>query len=210
MNCNQVKDNLSTFLDNELDLDQTNSIKAHLIRCKSCRDQRDQMENLGQQIRKLSPLTTPADFQFRVYSAIRRKESATRTSPFRRWQTAILTSAAMLMGVFIGIGSNNLIPALVSTPAGPQHHAISPAESSGTMYAADTHLLSDEDVIRDYNLDSYIRQPMIPVTVDTIPDTPNSNNPRAASPHTADFNQEHPEYVLDNVPMRVSYERTIY
>jgi len=196
MNCNQVKDNLSSFVDNELNNDQTNAIKAHLIRCDECRQTRDELENMGQMIRQIPPTTTPPDFQFRVYSAIRRRESTGYSRSFFRWQTLFLPIAAMVIGIFIGLSA-----------------AETPMDSPSATMSANTNITDnfqtdENNVIRNYNLDSYVRRPLIPVNVDTIPDENNPDSENKSRAKDQKFNQA--QYVLDNVPLRVNYERTIY
>lgn len=205
MNCHQVKESLSAFIDKELDADQTNALKAHLIRCPSCRQQRDVLEEIGRGIRHMPPVTAPEDFQFRVYSSIRRYQARKSSRSFWRWQTVLVPAAAMVFGIVIGVTTNDII---------------NPGTSQPLMMASDHQALgmlpetavADEGVIRNYTLDRYVQGSMIPVDVMTIPDLPSDSANQTPAPEnrTDTRNQTNPQYVLDNIPMRVSYERTIY
>lgn len=206
MNCHQVLENLSAFIDNELDADQTNAIKAHLIRCSSCRLKRDTMEEIGRRIRCLPPITAPDDFQFKIYAGIRRHEAKQTQRHFWRWQTVVIPAMALLIGVVIGFSSDSMLNFSDSKPVAAV------AGNAGIKELTTALTLADDGVIYDYSLDRYIQGSLIPVTVDTIPD---SSDPTGRAAYQTPSSNESPvypqsQYVLDNIPMRVNYERTIY
>ncbi|MCD4653107.1 zf-HC2 domain-containing protein, partial [bacterium] len=167
MNCNQVQDNLSSFLDNELNGDQTNAIKAHLIRCQKCRQSRDNIENMGNMIRQINPTTASPDFQFRVYSAIRQKESKRQSNSFFKWQTILVPVAAMILGIFIGLNSNSIYP---GSPGNQTLTAENSTQITNETMTAKMNLIhnlqaTDKKEIHRYSLDSYVRRPLIPINV---------------------------------------------
>ncbi|MBN1880074.1 zf-HC2 domain-containing protein [bacterium] len=206
MNCHQVLEQLSAFNDKELEADQTNAIKAHLIRCPSCRKKRDLLEEMGRRIRHLPPLTAPEDFQFRVYASIRKyQDRKTQRSSFWRWQAVLVPAAAMVLGVIIGLTTDNVISPRLSEP-------VMTASDRYTASSIPETVVADDEVIREYTLDRYVQGSMIPVNVATIPDSPEDLYSETHAPNPIPESQSHSssQYVLDNVPMRVNYERTIY
>ncbi|MBN1296114.1 zf-HC2 domain-containing protein [bacterium] len=221
MNCHQVREHLSAFIDKDLDSDQTNAIKAHLIRCSQCRQTRDQLEKIGHMIRQMAPLTAPADMQFRIYSSIRHKVTRTDRRLHFGWRSVFVPATAMIIGVFIGIWSDaSLSPGSPVPMITSEHrdHADTTIQSDADIMLAglldsagvDSAMIVDADtrIIRDYNLDRYVHQPMVPVSVDFIPDVGSDSGPGEAK--SRDSVVPARSYVLDNVPMRVGYERTIY
>lgn len=222
MECYNVREKLSEFIDNELDADQTNAIKAHLIRCPECKRARDKMEQMGQLIRHMPPVNTPSDFQFRVYSAIRRKELNHQKRWFSGWRAVLVPVTAMFIGIFIGLSSDALlsgnapVPILTADEAasGPDH-GLAPEELFAALMAnggAGRSLVvdsEDSEIVRDYNLDRYVYDPLVPVTVDTIPDNNRTGTNRSTSGRSHGVYSSR-QYVLDDVPMRVGYERTVY
>ncbi len=206
MNCHQVLENLSAFIDNELDADQTNAVKAHLIRCSSCRRKRDTMDEISRRIRCLPPITAPEDFQFKVYAGIRRYESRKARRQFLHWQTIALPGAALLMGLIIGLSSYSFLNDSFSEPL------VANSNQTNIQELPIALTVSDDGIIYDYSLDRYIRGSLVPITVDTIPETVDLMDEGLQSPQSVNENQAYPQsqYVLDNIPMRVNYERTIY
>jgi len=223
MECNQIQEKLSAFIDNELDTDEMNAIKAHLIRCSHCRRARDRLEQMGQLMRNMAPLTTPSDFQFRLYSAIRRRETHRRRNPLFGWRAVFIPVTAMIFGIFIGLFSGNMLPGSnpvpiftsetgsVSADGGMEARelfaALMHSEGVGSSLVYET---DEADVIRGYNLDRYVHQPLVPVTVDTIPEADDPGNAGSANLSNSGTYYPSRQYVLDNVPMRVGYERTVY
>ena len=180
------------------------------------------MERMGHLIRQMTPLNTPGDFQFRVYSGIRREEMQRRRNPFFGWRTVVIPVTAMVFGIFIGLYSDVFfsgdapVPILMARQGETSETTeIAPEDLYAALMAsgtADGSLVFDSDntgIVRDYNLDRYVHHPMIPVTVDTIPD---DENPEANLSRTNPSGKFVPsrQYVLDNVPMRVGYERIVY
>jgi hypothetical protein len=203
MNCHQINENLSAFIDNELTPDDTNAIKAHLIRCSGCRQQRDKMENLGRKIRHMTPLTAPEDFQFRVYARIHKHEANRSNRFFWRWQTIMVPAACLLLGIFLGISSDTILGRPDSTQF----------DASDQIGLADSNLaMIDQNTLYDYHLGAFSRGVPIPITGDTIPDSPDGfSRPSRREQREFDTRAMPPsQYVLDHVPTRVNYERTIY
>jgi len=204
MNCHQVLEQLSAFHDNELLTDETNALKAHLIRCPTCRQKRSQLEEMGRHVRNLQPLTAPEDFQFRIYSAIRRRESGKNQSRFLGWRTVLIPAAAMIVGVFIGLSTNSFI-----SPTGTDSPLTASDKTVDETILAFSQ--SEDDVIRDYSLDRYIQGSLIPVNVESIPEAIDGTPRVGVKNQAAETRVDSiPQYVLDNIPMRVNYERTIY
>lgn len=203
MNCHQINENLSAFIDNELSSDDTNIVKAHLIRCSGCRQQRDKMEEIGRNIRYMAPLTTPADFEFRVFAGIRKHEARRTNRFFWRWQTILLPAACLIVGILLGVTSNSVFNF-------PESSLLTSSES--TVESDSLVAVSDQEILYDYHLGRFARRAIIPVAVDVIPESPDVFDSLSFDEQSG-FDSgisPPPQYVLDNIPMRVSYERTIY
>jgi anti-sigma factor RsiW len=185
MNCSNVLENLSAFLDGELDAAQTAAIKAHMIRCETCRCERDGIEKISASIRKLPPLTAPDDFEYRIYASIHTRLTKIRPSPFVRWKTLLISSTALLAGLIIGSYKFT-----ASIPVATMNPAI---EENGFPAAA---IVKSDDGLKEYAFDPFVHQ--------NSPDSDFSS----PTPHAAQSNPKH--YVLDPVPALASYERTTY
>ncbi len=201
MNCNQVKENLSTFLDDELDPSQSAAIKAHLIRCADCRRERDKLELIGTRLRSIPPVTAPRDFEFQIYSRIRDK-SDTRTAPGKfTWTKALVPMAAMIVGLLMSPSLfNNGSPARIAANADIVQQ---------TDFSELPPIVENMDEIVEYKFDGYscLRTTM------TSTQPHNDTRRTGSNPsfqRTGNVNRAGTHYVMDAVPVRTSYEKIIY
>ncbi len=212
MNCTNVKDKLSALLDNELSASESTAVKAHIIRCPQCRAQRESMENMGSLLRALPPVTADPDFEFKVYAGIRRQASPVHRTWSSRWRLIMAPMAALFIGIVIGsfqFSQPGDVPVMISEKNSVSETGMSPDTAKAMDLVAASPIIPTEDGIRSYAMDRYV-SPIIR-DVDVIPDTDSGTpaNTRYDSPHR-NPNDNPPRYVLDNVPLRAGYERTVY
>ncbi len=210
MNCSKIQASLSAFIDGELDPSSATAIKAHLIRCETCRAERERLDRIGVALRSIPQVTAPEDFEYRVYAAIHNKQRNVQVRRGFSWKLVLAPMAAMVIGVFIGsfwLGRPGSSPAVSTTITA--HANVQPVAMQTTDPAVSQTNSSDENQFSTYAVESYFPPLASPVTVDSIPeDTPEPGTTNLKRSTTRRHNT--PRYVLDQVPVRVSYERTIY
>jgi Putative zinc-finger len=206
MNCSKVQEVLSAFMDGEIDSSQAAAIQAHLLRCPECRSERDYLEKVGIQMRNLQPLTVPPDFEFRIYSGIRSRVSTRHTPKRLNWRMVLIPATTMLVGIIIG-WSRFAFPTPIAD-TGTDHSL-----TASTEYISMSPVTADADGLREYTIDTYVPNYSSPITVDTIPDDELDYGQRRAMDQSGtekpDYQQSN-RFVLDQMPVRVTYERTIY
>ena len=205
MNCPEVQNLLSPFIDGELETTEMAAMKAHFIRCPDCRKQRDQLSSIGSTLRSLPPITTPPDFEFQLFAKIRSQPSRSGHEKTFTWTRTFIPIAAMAVGIFIG--SNLLKPNLNSVDTA----VVEQPKSEAPIVAVAPVMFSDEEGIKEYTMDSYMPNTLVPMTVDYIPpDDPNDPEYQNYQQAKRNAQQTQANYVLDRVYTRASYDRTIY
>jgi len=204
MNCKEIQNLLSEFIDGELDGSNMSAIKAHMIRCPSCRSERDKLEQIGSGLRSLPPVTAPADFEFRIYAGIRNQVSDVQSPRRISWKMVVSPIAAMIIGILIS-------PVLFQTINNKTPVLVGDTQPAAAEFVNSSAYTSDEQGVNKYTIDSYYPSYPVPITVDTIPDTEDDSglNRSGTTPENRSV-QPQPRYVLDQVPMRVTYDRIIY
>ncbi|MBN1355149.1 zf-HC2 domain-containing protein [bacterium] len=203
MNCSKIKDVLSAFIDGETDSSTNATVQAHLLRCPECRAERDRIEKIGARLRNLPPLTAPSDFEYRIYADIRNRVSSVHSRNRLNWRTVFVPAAAMMVGIIIGSIQLRSPAEIAGGGAG---------QSMARNLISMSPVTTDSEGLREYTIDTYIPGYSTPVTVDAIPDENEMVQPdRNRSGQSGNYaSSQVNRYVLDQVPMRVGYERTIY
>jgi hypothetical protein len=85
MNCEQLKERLSDYIDNSLDDTTLESVRTHLQSCEQCRRQADLLRQTVASVEKLPSIEPPDDFTRSVMETIRSKteERPSRTPLWR-------------------------------------------------------------------------------------------------------------------------------
>ncbi len=92
MNCRDIQERFSAYLDGELPTAQEAAVARHLEDCESCRREFQVWQQLWAMLDE--PVKAPADLQARVLARL-----APRRSPW--WQQLAL-AASLLVGIFVG------------------------------------------------------------------------------------------------------------
>ena len=93
MNCAEVQDNLSAWLDQELAPESRARVDRHLERCAGCRRELARLQALDQALDALSaPL--PAGLPEKVRLRLQR--------PPRRWWQSLALAASLILGIVLG------------------------------------------------------------------------------------------------------------
>ncbi|MBN1550223.1 zf-HC2 domain-containing protein, partial [bacterium] len=101
MNCSKVQENLSAFLDNELTASDMTAIKAHLIRCSECRQERDRLEKIGSSLRSLPPLQVPPEFEYQLFARIKSQTTQIGSKRLINWKTVLVPICTLVLGIII-------------------------------------------------------------------------------------------------------------
>ncbi len=206
MNCSKIRENLSAFVDKELDASTLTAIKAHLIRCPDCRSQRDHIEEMGRDLRSIPPITAPPDFEFQIYAGIRNRTAKLQFGWKYRWRMVTVPIAAMVIGIFIGSFSLKQMFRPVMTT---QSNAVTNTIGVPVLrddFLSNPSLVSDNGDVMEYKMDRYVPRPIEPMEVNIIPE--DSSSPRRPKESGTSSKMSQHRYVLE--PMRVSYNETIY
>jgi anti-sigma factor RsiW len=93
MNCLEVRDSLSAWLDGELAPEVRALVDRHLQGCAGCRRELAQLEALEEALGAL-PVMAPAGLPDQVLSRLRR--------PRRQWWQSLALAASLILGIFLG------------------------------------------------------------------------------------------------------------
>jgi ferric-dicitrate binding protein FerR (iron transport regulator) len=92
MNCLEVQDKLSAWLDDELGPELQEELDRHLGRCAGCRRELAQLQALEQALAALAA-PTPAGLPEKVRARLRRP---------RRWWQSLALAASLVLGILLG------------------------------------------------------------------------------------------------------------
>ena len=94
MNCLEVQDNLSAWLDGELAPEVGALVDRHLESCDACLRELAQLEALEQALAALPAPATPPGLPEKVV--------ARRQRPPRRWWQSVALAASLVLGIVLG------------------------------------------------------------------------------------------------------------
>lgn len=113
MNCAEVQDNLSAYLDEVLDPDEHQAVASHLLVCPDCREELKTLRETIQLLHSLGDVEPPPGFHQQLHARLQAKTS--RLAPEARkfaWFTALPKSrwfsagmAAAVFFVVVSVGS---------------------------------------------------------------------------------------------------------
>lgn len=101
MNCEQAKDYLSAFLDNELPADERLVMQEHLASCASCNEEIASMRSVSGAIRSSERAVVPDGLHDRVRQGLRDEAQSERNSRLRPWGSLV---AASLFSAMVSAG----------------------------------------------------------------------------------------------------------
>ncbi|MRR08384.1 MAG: hypothetical protein EG828_15975, partial [Deltaproteobacteria bacterium] len=76
MNCSEIEDKLSAYLDGVLRNDERNNVEKHCAECTRCRHALEELERTKNILGELDEVEPPSWLTERVMSRIREKEEA--------------------------------------------------------------------------------------------------------------------------------------
>lgn len=79
MNCKRIKELLSAYLDEALELAEKESVEKHLLSCTNCRSEKEKLEKAVSMVRSLKEVEPPTNFLRSVRSRLEQE------SVLRRW-----------------------------------------------------------------------------------------------------------------------------
>jgi anti-sigma factor RsiW len=106
MDCKDIKERLSAYMDAELDAALMKAVTDHVEACESCREELGRMEAAWRLLESVSvPEPSPGLKRRIVQGAARRTAPRTRVfslGSFRRWPMSLAAAAAIFFGVVFG------------------------------------------------------------------------------------------------------------
>jgi len=119
MNCIDVRENLSLYIDGELEGDQIREIAGHLDKCDECRRECDELIELTTLLREIPDACLPESFDMRLKEAIRKEKTVKISASKKRWRMITSIAAVFVIGIFsIAVYNNSNMPAQLSGGAG--------------------------------------------------------------------------------------------
>jgi anti-sigma factor RsiW len=104
IHCEGISDLLEPFMDGELAEPEREVVERHVRECGHCRQQLDELRELGGKLRRLAPYKAPAAFVDRLRKSLEQAESHDAgRSAWQRWTLPVATHvAAVLVGLALG------------------------------------------------------------------------------------------------------------
>lgn len=105
MNCDEVGKKMHPYLDGELEADQADALRRHLLQCASCADDEADARSFHASLQPLPSIRLPEDF---AAATVRRAVRESGGVDFRTWWRRLSTPwrwaacAATLAGLFVG------------------------------------------------------------------------------------------------------------
>lgn len=104
MECNQINELLSLYIDRMLDENQVREVEEHLASCDSCRKEYNELKEILELLGQTEMVPVPDAFRFRLKTALKEEKQSmiasgaiTRVSKKNRWR--IITSVAAVFAV---------------------------------------------------------------------------------------------------------------
>ncbi|MFW5988586.1 MAG: DUF4349 domain-containing protein [bacterium] len=104
MNCRQVNELLSSYIDGELRPEEMEGISEHLEKCSDCQKEYEALYQTVNQLRNMNDLEPPADFHDRFVNRL----SKEKKKPLFTYWKSIGAAAAVLLILFVGFGLSQL------------------------------------------------------------------------------------------------------
>ncbi len=106
MTCVDVRDNLSAYLDGELEREQAAAVESHLAGCEGCRAELESLRRVTETLHALPHRAAPAEIEREVVGQIERDALLTRPALPRRRRFAlpIFAGAALAAALLVAVG----------------------------------------------------------------------------------------------------------
>jgi hypothetical protein len=70
MNCQEVRDKLSAYLDNELDAHEKECLAGHLAKCTACQEEMEDLQKIVEQLSSLEEMIPPLEFHRELFAKL--------------------------------------------------------------------------------------------------------------------------------------------
>jgi hypothetical protein len=131
MICDDCKQDLSAYLDDELETERRREFDEHLGGCEACRTQLDTLRKLTSLLRDVPRAKAPPGLAPKIVDAAK-KGGMPRILRIRSWIPAAAAAAAVLLAVLIGISGGDRHEAY-SRPRDARSPAAAPAVETATV-----------------------------------------------------------------------------
>lgn len=145
MNCELVRERLSTYVDGKLSEIERFQVDHHLAKCTSCAEEELQLRQVVALLHDVKEVDVPADFRAQLHARLVALPAPARRKPspvvpiWRRWGVPAAAAAAAAAVVFTQVGTN--LKFVATPPAPAQFEPAPPANptpAAGTPVAVDT------------------------------------------------------------------------
>ncbi|MFP3867644.1 MAG: anti-sigma factor family protein [Desulfobacteraceae bacterium] len=143
LNCQDVQELLSTYVDDELPLAQKEWVRAHLAVCPACQEELTRLKQVWEALAALPDSAPPPDLVDQVVARLPKPEAP--------WWRSLALAASLLVGIMLGGSLGvNLHQVLSPSEDRPQVMALEvfedfPPASLGTLVA--TYRLNGENEV---------------------------------------------------------------
>lgn len=100
MNCVSVKENLSAYIDGELEEGLENELKEHMEKCGGCRREYDELLEIAELLRAVPDVALPEEFDERLRTAIRKEKVREFSVTKKKWKMLSGVAAVFVIGIF--------------------------------------------------------------------------------------------------------------
>ena len=100
MNCTEIRELLSLYIDDELDESQAAEIGEHLKNCEECRREYDEFIEITELLREAPTIPLPGSFDEKLKEAIRKEKLVKIYTAKRRWKMLSSIAAVFVIGIF--------------------------------------------------------------------------------------------------------------
>ena len=168
MNCEQMNDLLSAFLDGELTTREEEQMNAHLEQCAECRALLEQLQTLRTSFSDLEEIPAPEGFVGKVMDSIKAESTLKVVPLFKRPQMRAVMGLAACAVLCIGVGRVALTGMNSSAEAAPMAIPVAPPIPESAMYDAAPAAAAPESAM-EYSMaagaeSKMVEAPMEPMT----------------------------------------------
>lgn len=98
--CKSIKENLSAYIDNLLDAEQSNIVKEHLQNCEECKQEFDTLSEIVSLLSEMESVTVPASFDARLKKALQIEKNKSSWNFKRKIAMISSVAAVFVIGIF--------------------------------------------------------------------------------------------------------------
>ena len=178
MNCEQMNDLLSAYLDGELTAQEEEQMHAHLEQCADCRALLEQLQTLRTSFSDLEEISAPEGFAETVMGRIKAESKPKVVPLFKRPQMRAVMGLAACAVLCIGVGRMSFGGAKESAAAAPMAIPVAPPMPESAMYDAAPTAAAPESAM-EYSIAAGAESKMVEAPMEPIPPTPAPGSPEA-------------------------------